>query len=112
MYQEAYRDLGDPAVNPDGAYGSFFDLENAGFIPSSYDDADTEAHDGQPFIPYYQIEIVKSPTDLDEEPDANQYMVLASPVGAPSNYRIFMMQEDGEVYFLSENITGQRLVWQ
>ena len=40
QYQEAYRDLGDPAVNPDGAYGSFFDLENAGFIPSSYDDAD------------------------------------------------------------------------
>jgi Tfp pilus assembly protein PilE len=112
QFQESFRDIGDSSLNPDGSYGSFFELQNAGFIPSTYDIADTEAHEGEPFIPFYQIEIVKSPTGLTEEPDANQFMVIASPVGAPHKLRIFMMQEDGEVYFLSGNTSGEKIVWQ
>lgn len=113
QYQESYRDLGDPSLNPDASYGTFFNLQNAGFIPSSYVSTDNEAHNVEAFIPYYQIEIVRSPTGLTEEPDRNQYMVFASPVGSPyEKQRIFMMQEDGEVYFFSNNTDGDRIVWE
>jgi Tfp pilus assembly protein PilE len=112
QFQENFRDIGDPSLNPDGSFGTFFELQNAGFIAPSYDIADTEAHEGQPFIPFYQIDIVKSPTGMTEEPDANQYMVIASPIGTQHKLRIFMMQEDGEVYFLSDNTSGQKMVWQ
>lgn len=112
QFQESYRDIGDSSLNPDGSYGTFFKLQNAGYIAPSYEIADTESHEGEPFISYYQIEIVKSPTGLTEEPDANQYMIIASPIGAQHKLRIFMMQEDGEVYFLSGNVTGEKKVWQ
>ncbi|MFH1516188.1 MAG: hypothetical protein ABIG42_12105, partial [bacterium] len=93
--------------------GTFFELQNAGFIPTTYSDSDTEAHDLEPFIPYYEIVIVKSPTALTEDPDRNQYFVTAAPIGAPSkNLRIFMMQEDGEVYFFANNYDGQKYVWE
>ena len=113
QYQESYRDLGDPALNPDASYGTFFNLQNAGLIPSCFVPADNEAHDVEAFIPYYQLEIVRSPTGLTEEPDRNQYMIFASPIGSPYKKQlIFMMQEDGEVYFFSNNTDGARIVWE
>lgn len=113
QYQESYRDLGDPSLNPNSTYGTFFNLQNAGYIASTYEATDNDAHDGEPFIPYYKIEIVRSPTGLTEDPDRNQYMVFASPIGSPyEKQRIFMMQEDGEIYFFSNNTDGDRIVWE
>ena len=114
QYQESFRDIGDPSLNPEGTYGNFFQLQNAGYIASTYSQNDTEAHNLEPFVPYYELLIVRSPAGLTEEPDRNQYYVTATPIGSPyKGLLYFVMQEDGEVYFFSnKNIPGQRFVWE
>lgn len=112
QYQESYRNIGDPSINPDGSYGTFFQLQSAGYIPVTYDVSDTPARDGQPFIPFYEVEIVRSPTAMNEEPNRNQYMVKAWPIENPFGLRVFMMLEDGEVYFYSRIVDGELRVWK
>jgi len=110
--EESYRDLGDPALNPLATYGTFEQLQNAGLIPRIFSPTDNIEHTAIPFIPYYNIEIVQSPTALTEEPSSTQYMIFASPIVPGFRLRIFMMQEDGEVYYYSQNTSGTRQVWQ
>jgi Tfp pilus assembly protein PilE len=110
--EESFRNIGDPSLNPDSSYGTFFELQNAGLIPASYTATDSIARDGQPYIPFYNVEIVKSPTASTEEPDRNQYFIKAWPIDNPYRLKIFLMLEDGEVYFLSEGIGGNARVWE
>lgn len=110
--QESYRDIGDPSLNPDGSYGTFFELQNAGLIPRIFSPEDNERHDVIPFIPYYKIEIYRSPQETTLEPSPSQYYVVATPIISAYKLRIFMMQEDGEVYYYSHNTYGIRQVWQ
>jgi len=110
--EESYRDIGDPSLNPAQTYGTFYQLQNAGVIPRIYNPEDNIEHTGIPFIPNYKIEIVQSPTALNQEPSASQYLVFASPIFPDFRLRIFMMQEDGEVYFYDQNTQGTRQVWQ
>jgi hypothetical protein len=110
--EESYRDLGDPALNPSTTYGTFYQMQNAGLIPKIFSPEDNVEHSNIPFIPFYKIEIVQSPTALDQVPSSAQYMIFASPAIPGFRLRIFMMQEDGEVYYYTDNTSGIRQVWQ
>ena len=110
--QESFRDISDASLNPGATYGTFFQLQNAGLIPKIFSPEDNIEHTVIPFIPDYKLEIVQSPTALDEDPSSAQYMVLASPVISAFRLRIFMMQEDGEIYYYTANTQGTRQVWQ
>jgi len=110
--EESYRDIGDPSVNPDSSYGTFFELQNAGLLPKLFSSEDNDLHDVVPFTPYYKIEIFRSPQEVTLEPSASQYYIVATPIPSTFKLRIFMMQEDGEVYYYLGGLGGQRQVWQ
>jgi len=97
--EHIYRSTNDLSVNPDGTYGNFFDLQNAGLIPELYVPDDVRLHTVNAFIPHYRLEIMRSAEQEDQEPDAFQFMVQAIPIYDNLGLKTFFVQEDGEVYF-------------
>jgi prepilin-type N-terminal cleavage/methylation domain-containing protein len=96
--EERYRFSSDPSVNPDGTYATFEELVLAGFIPEDIEEDDVRAHTVNAFLPYYRLDITRSPTNSVDEPDANQYYIIAYPIPTRFNLKTFHMIEDGEVW--------------
>ena len=71
--QERYRYSQDPSVNPEGSFATFEELKLTNFIANDYSEDDIRSHTVNAFIPYYEVEIARSPHNLQEEPDANHY---------------------------------------
>jgi len=97
--EHIYRSTNDLSVNPDGTYGTFFDLQNAGLIPELYVSDDVMLHTVNAFIPHYKLEFIRNQEQDDQEPDAFQFMVQAIPIYDSLGLKTFFVQEDGEVYF-------------
>lgn len=95
--QETFRHSNDPTVNPEGTYGTFFDLQNAGLIPEIYDESDEKRHTVNAFVPYYRLEFYRAYEEEDLEPDAFNYMVEAIPLYNSMGLKTFYLEEDGEV---------------
>jgi hypothetical protein len=85
-------------VNPEGTYGTFGELQLAGYVPDDVVEDDVRAHTVSAFVPYYRINIVRSPTHILDEPDANGYYVIALPIPSRMHLRTYYMLEDGEVW--------------
>lgn len=97
--ENIYRHSNDPTVNPEGTYGTFFELQNAGLIPAIYVQSDEKRHTVNAFVPHYQLDFVRS-EELDNlEPDAYKYLIRAIPLYNSLGLKTFYMQEDGEVYW-------------
>ena len=96
--QERFRFSSDVTVNPEGTYGTFGELQLAGYIPRDVVEDDVRAHTVSAFVPYYRIQIYRSATDSLAEPDANGYYVVALPIPSRMHLRTYYMLEDGEVW--------------
>jgi len=96
--QERYRYSLDPTVNPEGTYATFEELQLSNFVLDDYVEDDVSAHTVNAFVPYYQIEIARSPNSLLDEPDANNYYIVLTPIGSKRNLKTFFMLEDGETW--------------
>jgi prepilin-type N-terminal cleavage/methylation domain-containing protein len=96
--QERYRYSLDPTVNPEGTYATFEELQLTNYISEDYVEDDVSAHTVNAFIPYYQIEIARSPNNLLDEPDANNYYIVLTPLGTKGKLKTFYMLEDGEAW--------------
>ena len=96
--EERYRFSSDPSVNPDGTYATFEELVLAKYIPADIEEDDVRAHTVNAFLPYYRLDIMRSPTNAVDEPDANQYYIVAYPIPTRFNLKTFHMIEDGEVW--------------
>ena len=105
--ENVFRHSNDPTVNPDGIYGTFFDLQNAGLIAEIYEQDDERRHTVNAFVPYYRLDFVRSDDDLhavgkaneeDVQMDSYQYLIRAIPLYNSLDLRTFYVQEDGEVY--------------
>jgi len=99
-----YRYSNDPTVNPEGTYGTFFELQNSGLVPQIYDEDDDRRHTLNAFVPHYRLDFVRSYEERNLEPDAFQFMVVAIPLYNSLGLRTFYVQEDGEVIY-------QRYLW-
>jgi len=99
MHQHAFRNSSDPTVNPEQTYGTYFDLQNAGYISEIYDQSDERRHTSNAFVPFYRLEFMRSAEEEDVEPDGFQYMVIAIPLYNSLGLKTFYVQEDGEVYY-------------
>jgi len=110
--ENIYRHCNDLTVNPEGTYGSYFDLQNAGLVAEIYEQSDERRHTINAFIPFYRLDFVRSVEDLkefglkDEEVrmDPYRYLIRAVPLYNPMGLRTFYVQEDGEVYFVLPGI--------
>ena len=98
-HEHSYRYSEDPTVNPDGFYGTFFDLQNSGFIPDLYDQSDEKRHTVNAFVSFYQLNFMRSQEEDDLDPDAFRYFIEAAPLPNSMGLKTFYMQEDGEVYW-------------
>jgi type II secretory pathway pseudopilin PulG len=98
-FEHAFRYANDPTVNPDRTYGTFFDLQNAGYIPEVYDQSDDRRHTTNAYVPFYRLDFVKSDEEDDLEPDGFQYLIRAIPLYNSMGLKTFYVQEDGEVYY-------------
>ena len=96
--QERYRFSGDPSVNPDGSFGTYDELQLANLIDFDLVQDDVKAHTVNAFVPYYRIEITRSPNNTVDEPDENNYFIVALPIPTRWNLRTYYMLEDGEVW--------------
>lgn len=96
--EERYRFSCDPSVNPDGTYATFGELVLAELIQDDVVEDDVRAHTVNAVIPYYRVDITRSPTNTVDEPDANQYYIIAYPIPTRFNLKTFHMIEDGEVW--------------
>ena len=94
--QERYRYSSDPTINPDGTYASFEELQLTNFIANDYELNDIPSHTVNAFVPYYQLEIARSPNDILDEPDVNHYYIVLTPLANKWNLKTFYMIEDGE----------------
>ena len=105
--ENVFRFSNDPTVNPETAYGTFFQLQNAGLIPMVYDQSDEKRHTVNAFVPMYRIEYVRTEEDplrpdkenVMEQLDKYGYLVRATPLTNSLDLRTFFMREDGEVYW-------------
>jgi len=109
--EHVFRSTNDPSVNPEGTYGNFFDLQNAGLIPEIYAQSDERRHTVNAFVPHYRLDFVRNWEQTDLEPDAYQFNIIATPIYPQSDevrdrglktyggLKTFYVQEDGEVYF-------------
>ncbi|MFH1677111.1 MAG: type II secretion system protein [bacterium] len=98
-HEHTYRYSGDPTVNPNGFYASFFDLQNAGLVPDLYDQSDEKRHTVNAFVPFYQLNFMRSQEEHNLDPDAFRYFIEAAPLPNSMGLKTFYMQEDGEVYW-------------
>jgi len=98
-FQHSYRSSNDPTVNPERTYGTYFDLQNAGYISEIYDQSDDRRHTSNAFVPNYRLDFVRSDEDDDQEPDGFQYLIRAIPLYNTLGLKTFYVQEDGEVYY-------------
>ena len=96
--QERYKFSNDPSYNPEGSYATFDELQLGNFIPIDYVEDDVRQHTVQAFVPYYRLDILRSPSETDEEPDANHYYAVIYPIGARWELKTFHMLEDGEIW--------------
>jgi hypothetical protein len=108
MHQNAFRNVGDPTVNPEHTYGTFFDLQNAGYIAEIYDQSDDRRHTSDAFVPFYRLEFMRSTEEEDLEPDGFQYLIKATPLYNSLGLKTFYVQEDGEVYWYRHWWTNAR----
>ena len=98
-HQHTFRHLNDPTVNPEGTYGTFFDLQNAGLVSEIYEQSDEKRHTVNAYVPRYELNFMRSLEDDDLEPDAYHYMIQAVPLYNSLGLKTFYMREDGEVYW-------------
>jgi len=96
--EERFRFSSDVTVNPEGTYATFGELQLAGYVPADLVEDDVRAHTVSAFVPYYRINIVRSPNDPLNEPDANGYYVVALPIPSRMHLKTYYMLEDGEVW--------------
>ena len=96
--QERYRFSSDPTANPEGTYATFEELQLAGYIADDLEEDDVRAHTVNAFLPYYRLEITRSPNNPSDEPDANSYYIIAFPIPTRWNLKTYHMIEDGEVW--------------
>jgi len=94
--QERYRYSSDPTINPEGTFASFEELQLTNLIANDYALNDIPSHTVNAFVPYYQLEIASSPNDTLDEPDANHYYIVLTPLETKWNLKTFYMIEDGE----------------
>ncbi len=97
--ENIYRYSNDPTVNPEGTYGSFFELQNAGLIPDLFEEDDEKRHTVNAYVPHYILQIQRNHDDDESEPDAYNFFVVATPTRNNLGLKTFYMQEDGEVYW-------------
>ncbi len=106
--ENIYRYTNDPTVNPEGVYGNFFDLQNAGLIAEIWDEDDERRHTVNAFVPYYRLDFVATEADLKEfglganeevKMDDDRFLIRAVPLYNSLGLRTYYVQEDGEVYF-------------
>jgi hypothetical protein len=97
--EHIYRYSNDATVNPEGTYGTFFDLQNSGLIPGLYAESDEKRHTVNAFVPHYMLRFMKSEESHHEDPDQYQYLIEALPLTNSLGLKTFFMNEDGEVYW-------------
>lgn len=107
--QESYRNLGDLGLNPDGGYGTFENLQQAGYIAQDIAPEDDESHSNAAFLPYYKVSIGRSIVNMKIEPDPLGYALTAEPVGGPPGLSMLFMQEDGEIFTIDADGTRRVL---
>jgi type II secretory pathway pseudopilin PulG len=98
-FEHEYRYSNDLTVNPEGKYGNFFDLQNAGLVPAVYTQSDERRHTIDAYVPNYRLEFMRSREETDLEPDEYRYMIMAIPLYNSMGLKTYYMQEDGEVFF-------------
>jgi len=115
-FENTYRTSNDPTINPEGTYGTFFDLQNAGFIPEFYEEDDVRRRTVNAFVPFYRLNfktgaglLVETETETEtetsgEQMNSFQYMIEAIPLPNNMNLKTFYVREDGEVYFVHNQI--------
>lgn len=108
-YQEDFRGIGDLGINADGSYGTFFELQNAGYIARDLTTDDSAGHGGSPFLPFYELQIGRDIANMTIEPDPFNYAIIAEPVGGPDGMPILYMEEDGQVFTFNADGT-QRII--
>ncbi len=97
--EHVFRYSNDPTVNPEGVYGTFFDLQNSGLISEIYEEDDERRHTVNAFVPGYRLEFVRNEEEMDLEPDSYNFLIVATPLYNSLDLETFYVQEDGEVYF-------------
>jgi Tfp pilus assembly protein PilE len=105
--ENVFRFSNDPTVNPEGTYGTFFQLQNAGLVPMLYEQSDEKRHTVDAFVPNYRVEFVQTEEDplrpdkenVAEQLDSFGYLMRATPLTNSLGLRTFFMREDGEVYW-------------
>lgn len=97
--QTMFRYSNDPALNQDGTYGTFLDLQNSGLIPELYEKDDVKRRTVNAFVPNYQLNFMRSLQENTLEPDKYNYIIEAVPLTNSLNLKTFYVQEDGEVYW-------------
>jgi type II secretory pathway pseudopilin PulG len=115
--ENVYRYMNNPAVNPDGIYGTFFDLQAAKLLPDLYAQSDEKRHTVNAFVPNYRLNFVQNnkehffPGREDEQykPDENGYLIRVVPLPNMLGLKTFYMQEDGEVYWFRVNQDNAKL---
>lgn len=108
--QESFKGIGDLGLNADGSYGTFEELQNAGYIARDLVLEDDESHAPFAWLPYYKVKVGRDLATIDQAPDLVGYAITAEPIGTPGKpLPILLMEEDGEVFAIDPDGTRRVL---